>query len=473
MTSILSGNRLPALISDDDSDSSTDIDDEDIGPSRVTNDLPPLVTDSDSSDSNEDIFNHGDQSDGEQFSEPESLPDLESDSSDDSDGHIDDELFRSRDDSSGMSDDGVHFSDDEFDMSREELGVVQMLDQHLDVLQAAPSFIAISLRMLYERVLGAMEPEEDKDSPTRPDIILKLPMVKIDAAQVDSKESCCICFLDYDLDENVMKLPCEHLYHKDCILNWFKIRSTCPKCRLDLNVTFPSNHSTNTTRESEAGLADETVASVTSRLMRALVNNVGRYDVTDFDEDVNMTEPTTEWYSEADFLDPDSSSATVERDLPRQNETATERETSNENDRRVPDSVGNDLQTESNLGATSVSRLRRLFEPSVPDSNQSTDTSSRETTGRTSSVSRLRRLFDQSPREPRRRLLDMSEIREGPSSQSGMSMDTERSGIATVSNENMADTKNLEGHAIAGMEVEVDTSQNNVTSEERLETEIW
>ena len=38
--------------------------------------------------------------------------------------------------------------------------------------------------MLYERVLGAMEPEEDKDSPTRPDIILKLPMVKIDAAQV-------------------------------------------------------------------------------------------------------------------------------------------------------------------------------------------------------------------------------------------------------------------------------------------------
>ena len=61
-------------------------------------------------DSNEDIFNHGDQSDGEQFSEPESLPDLESDSSDDSDGHIDDELFRSRDDSSGMSDDGVHFS---------------------------------------------------------------------------------------------------------------------------------------------------------------------------------------------------------------------------------------------------------------------------------------------------------------------------------------------------------------------------
>ena len=49
MTSILSGNRLPALISDDDSDSSTDIDDEDIGPSRVTNDLPPLVTDSDSS----------------------------------------------------------------------------------------------------------------------------------------------------------------------------------------------------------------------------------------------------------------------------------------------------------------------------------------------------------------------------------------------------------------------------------------
>ena len=203
------------------------------------------------------------------------------------------------------------------------------------------------------------------------------------------------------------------------------------------------------------------------------MNNVGRYDVTDFDEDVNMTEPTTEWYSEADFLDPDSSSAIVERDLPRQNETATERETSNENDRRVPDSVGNDLQTESNLGATSVSRLRRLFEPSVPDSNQSTDTSSRETTGRTSSVSRLRRLFDQSPREPRRRLLDMSEIREGPSSQSGMSMDTERSGIATVSNENMADTKNLEGHAIAGMEVEVDTSQNNVTSEERLETEIW
>lgn len=47
---------------------------------------------------------------------------------------------------------------------------------------------------------------------------------------VEVKE-CQICIERFGEDDDVHKLPCKHLFHKDCIGPWFKDHDTCPVCR--------------------------------------------------------------------------------------------------------------------------------------------------------------------------------------------------------------------------------------------------
>ncbi|AFZ79573.1 hypothetical protein BEWA_024220 [Theileria equi strain WA] len=47
---------------------------------------------------------------------------------------------------------------------------------------------------------------------------------------------CNICLEDYTDGEILRKLPCRHIYHRDCVDTWFRRRSICPTCRLDYVV---------------------------------------------------------------------------------------------------------------------------------------------------------------------------------------------------------------------------------------------
>jgi len=54
----------------------------------------------------------------------------------------------------------------------------------------------------------------------------------------DSKEEdephCSICLGEYEEGENLVCLPCKHLYHEDCIASWCSNHIRCPLCNLDL-----------------------------------------------------------------------------------------------------------------------------------------------------------------------------------------------------------------------------------------------
>ena len=57
------------------------------------------------------------------------------------------------------------------------------------------------------------------------------------------KEQCCICLDD---SNELIKTPCNHLYHKKCLQQWFINRNNCPTCRSYFNkkiklVTWSSN----------------------------------------------------------------------------------------------------------------------------------------------------------------------------------------------------------------------------------------
>lgn len=64
--------------------------------------------------------------------------------------------------------------------------------------------------------------------------------VKVSAEMVCEQPSCPICSEDYVEHEDVMKLPCTHYFHKDCVMPWLENKRTCPICRFEIKHTVLS-----------------------------------------------------------------------------------------------------------------------------------------------------------------------------------------------------------------------------------------
>jgi hypothetical protein len=46
--------------------------------------------------------------------------------------------------------------------------------------------------------------------------------------------SCSVCISDIRKNEETILLPCGHMYHSKCIMEWLKENNTCPVCRFEL-----------------------------------------------------------------------------------------------------------------------------------------------------------------------------------------------------------------------------------------------
>ncbi|XP_078412078.1 E3 ubiquitin-protein ligase RNF126 isoform X2 [Cetorhinus maximus] len=65
--------------------------------------------------------------------------------------------------------------------------------------------------------------------------IKTLPTVEITDEHVGSGVECPVCKEDYSVGETVRQLPCNHLFHNDCIIPWLEMHDTCPVCRKSLS----------------------------------------------------------------------------------------------------------------------------------------------------------------------------------------------------------------------------------------------
>ncbi|XP_063919658.1 E3 ubiquitin-protein ligase AMFR-like [Zophobas morio] len=54
---------------------------------------------------------------------------------------------------------------------------------------------------------------------------------------VENSDNCAIC---WEKMESARKLPCTHLFHNTCLLSWLEQDTSCPTCRLALNIQNPS-----------------------------------------------------------------------------------------------------------------------------------------------------------------------------------------------------------------------------------------
>ncbi|RAL49720.1 hypothetical protein DM860_002011 [Cuscuta australis] len=73
-------------------------------------------------------------------------------------------------------------------------------------------------------------------------IIGAIPAIKILKSHLVESQECNICKTEFEVGEEARELPCEHIYHSDCIVPWLRLHNSCPVCRK--NVAGKARNST-------------------------------------------------------------------------------------------------------------------------------------------------------------------------------------------------------------------------------------
>ncbi|XP_053822305.1 RING finger protein 122 isoform X2 [Vidua chalybeata] len=55
-------------------------------------------------------------------------------------------------------------------------------------------------------------------------------VLKGDARRLNEHGTCAVCLEDFRLQEELGVLPCQHAFHRKCLLKWLEVRCVCPMC---------------------------------------------------------------------------------------------------------------------------------------------------------------------------------------------------------------------------------------------------
>jgi len=104
-------------------------------------------------------------------------------------------------------------------------------------IRVLPLVLDISVRMLFENhndfvtnmaaLVNTMG--ETQFVPATKDAIESLEKVKVE--DCDTMKMCVICQVEFNIGMEVTKMPCDHLYHHECIVQWLETSHMCPMCR--------------------------------------------------------------------------------------------------------------------------------------------------------------------------------------------------------------------------------------------------
>jgi len=91
--------------------------------------------------------------------------------------------------------------------------------------------------MLSEALRRSTEGEVNNDTAAQDaaevraaEVLSSLPRHRWDASEQGDTE-CALCLEDYSQGEEVLKLPCGHLFHENCVGPWFAKSLLCPLCQ--------------------------------------------------------------------------------------------------------------------------------------------------------------------------------------------------------------------------------------------------
>lgn len=61
-----------------------------------------------------------------------------------------------------------------------------------------------------------------------------MPTVKIAQRHLRGDSHCAVCKERFELGSEARQMPCNHIYHSDCIVPWLEQHNSCPVCRHEL-----------------------------------------------------------------------------------------------------------------------------------------------------------------------------------------------------------------------------------------------
>jgi len=65
------------------------------------------------------------------------------------------------------------------------------------------------------------------------------------AAEPEEEEEgdkCTICLSEFEVEEDVRRLPCMHLFHVECVDQWLGQNKRCPICRVDIEAHLTKDY---------------------------------------------------------------------------------------------------------------------------------------------------------------------------------------------------------------------------------------
>eukprot|EP01134_Creolimax_fragrantissima_P008551 CFRG8551T1 len=86
------------------------------------------------------------------------------------------------------------------------------------------------------RDLGHDTESVDYKPPASRAVIDALPTSLISAEDYENDTACAVCLDVFALGSHPTRLPCFHMYHKECIIAWLEKHHDCPTCRHKLET---------------------------------------------------------------------------------------------------------------------------------------------------------------------------------------------------------------------------------------------
>lgn len=92
----------------------------------------------------------------------------------------------------------------------------------------------------YEYQTALEESNNDQELVRNENQILNMSSVKF--KNVKTKDNnCTICCTQFENNDSVILLNCNHIFHKECINEWIHYKAECPLCKTSVNVTQKEN----------------------------------------------------------------------------------------------------------------------------------------------------------------------------------------------------------------------------------------